>query len=294
MTKRKTDPLDRLLCRWLVRALPRQAEPPPLDDILRATCDMPRSGAQIQASPRAGPWRLLWTIAGTLAVLVAALSGWLASPGARTPAPSSHRPAKPGTYANAAPQNGRRSDDGRPRADGSSDARATARLGNEELLQRLELFAPLDKLFEKKWNWVVEGDDTFDVQVGSVPSGADCVAVAARLVILVRQAADEEFRVTEKTFILTREQELVETIIHDSGARRLRFWVYPIDEGLYTYDVDFTMEQPSSLSISTSGVIQPGKATEILFVRHDRREYRAMLLLVPRPGGSRHPGKQML
>jgi hypothetical protein len=157
-----------------------------------------------------------------------------------------------------------------------------AKLDVDELQRRLALLDQLDDLFENRWEWMVECGDRVDMHVSSEPiRGVSSESVAVRLAVLVRDHPAEPFRVQEKTFVLTRAEQPVEAVLEDGVSRKLYFWVFPIDDGLFTYDVDLQTTEPRKLSIRTSGAVASGRPTKILSFEQDGREYRVYLLLVP-------------
>lgn len=162
-------------------------------------------------------------------------------------------------------------------------AKLLAQLDADELERRLALLDQLDELFEDRWEWMVECGDQLDMRVAADSrAAASSESVAARLAVLVRDAPDEPFRIREKTFVFTREQQTVEAVLEDGVSQKLYFWAFPIDDGLFTYDVDLQAQKPQELSISSSGVVVAGRLTKILSFTQAGREYRVYLLLVPR------------
>ncbi len=157
-----------------------------------------------------------------------------------------------------------------------------AQLDADELERRLALLDQLDELFEDRWQWMVECGDRLDTRVAtSSQAVSSSELVAARLVVLVRDDPGEPFRIQEKTFVFTREQQAVEAVLEDGVSRKLFFWAFPIDDGLFTYDVDLQTRKPQELSISSSGVVAAGRPTKILSFQQAGSEYRVYLLLVP-------------
>lgn len=157
-----------------------------------------------------------------------------------------------------------------------------AQLDADELERRLALLDQLDELFEDRWQWMVECGDRLDMRVAAKSQAvSSSELVAARLAVLVRDDPAKPFRMQEKTFVLTREQQAVEAVLEDGVSRRLFFWAFPIDDGLFTYDVDLQTQEPQELSISSSGVVAAGRPTKILSFQQAGSEYRVYLLLVP-------------
>lgn len=157
-----------------------------------------------------------------------------------------------------------------------------AQLDVEELERRMALLDQLDELFEDRWEWMVECGDRVDMRVAKTSQTVlSPELVAARLAVLVRDDPGEPFRVQEKTFVLTREQQAVEAVLEDGASRTLYFWAFPVDDELFTYDVDLQTKKPHRLSISSSGLVASGKPTKILSFEQDASEYRVYLLLVP-------------
>lgn len=157
-----------------------------------------------------------------------------------------------------------------------------AKLDVDELQRRLALLDQLDDLFEDRWEWMVECGDRVDMRVSSKPrDGVSLESVAVRLAVLVRDDPAEPFGVEEKTFVLTRAEQPVEAVLEDGVSRKLYFWAFPIDDGLFTYDVDLQTTEPRKMSIRTSGAVAAGRPTKILSFEQDGRQYRVYLLLVP-------------
>lgn len=160
--------------------------------------------------------------------------------------------------------------------------RLLAELDAGELQRRLALLNELDTLFERRWQWMVECGDRVDMSVATAPQSISTSGeVAVRVTVLVRDDPAEAFRVREKTFLLTREEQAVETVLENDVSQKLYFWSYPIDQGLFTYDLDLQITRPGKLSITASGVVPSGKPTKILSFEQEGSEYRVYLLLVP-------------
>ncbi len=253
MTQRNEAPLDRLLRDWFHRSEEHVDRDALAERVSRAVQEV-----QPEPDPKREDHRrrrsVLWTIAATAAALLLAVGVWLARSG---PGPATIPP------------------------DDSPAAKLLAELDADELERRLALLDDLDELFEKRWQWLVESGDRVDVHVGASQQPANLSdEVAMRLAILVRDDPKEPFRVEEKTFVLTREQEAVEAVLKNGSSRKLYFWAFPIDRGLFTYDVDFQEAAPHELAISASGVVAAGRPTKVLSFEQDGREYRVFLLLV--------------
>ncbi len=171
---------------------------------------------------------------------------------------------------------------GRPSGEDGAAQKLLAELDADELQRRLALLDQLDELFDERWEWLVECGDHVDMRVGmGVRTASLSGEVAMRLTVLVRDDPGEKFRVQEKTFVLTREEQAVEAVLEDGVSRKLYFWAFPIDQGLFTYDVDLQTAGPRELSISASGVVASGTPTKILSFEQGGSEYRVYLLLVP-------------
>ena len=255
MKPRNEDSLDRLLRDWLDRSEKDVDRETLADRVSRAVQQVrPQLGSERENHRSRRP--VFWTIAATAATVLLAVGVWLARSG---PGPATLPP------------------------NDSPAARLLAELDADELERRLTLLDDLDELFEKRWEWLVESGDRVDVHVAPSEHPANLSdEVAMRLAILVRDDPEEHFRVEEKTFVLTREQEAVETVLKNGSSRKLYFWAFPIDRGLFTYDVDFQETAPHELAISASGVVAAGRPTKILSFEQDGREYRVFLLLVSR------------
>lgn len=253
MAQRNEDALDRLLRDWSERSEADVDREALAERVSRVADEVrPQPGPESDGSRRKRP--ALRTIGAIAAALLLAIGLWFAR---SRPEPAAVPPQD------------------------TPAAKLLAQLDADELERRLALLDDLDELFEKRWEWLVESGDRVDVHVGPPEQPANLSdEVAMRLAILVRNDPKEPFRVEKKTFVLTREQEAVETVLKNGSTRKLYFWAFPIDRGLFTYDVDFQEAAPHELSISASGVVAAGRPTKILSFERDGREYRVYLLLV--------------
>ena len=284
MTKRENDSLTCLLRRWLDEALPSDDDQVQLERVLRRAAELPQPQSPARSRPSRRKYgATVWLSAGAAATVLALLAAWMLKTSSGTIQPPALRREHAERREDQTPARNDRRPDVQPlRPDGPPADTALVQLGSDELRRRWDLLDQLDELFGKRWVWMVECGDRVDMKVTCNSISPDSAPLAARLAILTRQGPDQEFRVHDKSFILTREQQLVEAVFEDGAARKLSFWVYAIDESLYTYDLDFVLEGEQSLSISTSGVLVAGRATQIFSIRRGQHEYRAVLLLMSR------------
>lgn len=262
MTRDKDEPLKRLLGDWLDRR-ERDADRDALAErIARALADAPprprQEGTPVTRPQRAN--RALAAVAVVAVVLLLALVWQVRN----LPSPS-------------------------PPEQGDNHAEELlGQLDADELERRLALLDQLDELFEERWQWMVECGDRVEMHVGERSARAAAGPFAVRLAVLVRDDSSEAFRVQEKTFVLTREEQAVEAVMEDGVSRRLYFWAFPVDNELFAYDVDLETGKPDDFAISSSGVVAAGRPTKILSFAREGKEYRVHLLLVPGRGhGSR-------
>lgn len=260
---RKT-PLDQLLRTW---ADAHRATSETHDDLTRRVTTQVRRQPlmclpQRSAARRASAWLrpLACALAGAAVTLVSLLY-WRGPPiGPPTSAPASSVPGLPLAVRQLPP-------------DGPG---GLARTVNELFCDRLL--------------WLVETDT--DVKLGLATNGhpaelTTSSMVVVRMLVLSKAPSDTEWRRAWEANVVTRPEQIVDTILDGESQSRLALWAYAMEDGAIAVDSKLKLHEPVSVSVDTSRVFISGKPARVFSMQTETEEFQVYqtAALVPVPGG---------
>jgi len=86
---------------------------------------------------------------------------------------------------------------------------------------------------------------------------------------------------SETCFLMIRDEQPLELFGKEDSTLQLLFWLCPVEENLYAYELAVAGQSGGKLVASTAGLIEPETVITPLDVKKDRDEYRVFLRVHP-------------